>query len=206
MDLVRARELADSAPSAGCVPRLKAWARMGPSGAAGREPVEDAPRASAGPHPLDLPTAAQGMALAAVDSGRRTVEPGSDALTTDSEQPGASRRLGSLTSCALETGSRQTAGVPHWPVATPSAGGWADQPDPADRSSIDHPRPSRLPGGKATGRSFRRPRDAWPPMPIIRLDRAATSASATRPSGEFRGARRDSPDLFLACARQLPAA
>jgi hypothetical protein len=30
------------------------------------------------------------MALAAVDSGRRTVEPGSDTLATDGEGPGAS--------------------------------------------------------------------------------------------------------------------
>jgi len=90
MDLARARELADSA-----VGWLRAQAEgLGEDGAfwggASRSaPVEDEPLAGAGPHPLDLPTAAQGMALAAVDSGRRTVEPGSDALATDGERPGA---------------------------------------------------------------------------------------------------------------------
>ena len=33
-----------------------------------------------GPHPLDLPTAAQGVALSALDSGRWTVRPGSNLL------------------------------------------------------------------------------------------------------------------------------
>jgi hypothetical protein len=35
-----------------------------------------------GPHPLDLPTAAQGLALSALDSGRWSVEPGSHRLET----------------------------------------------------------------------------------------------------------------------------
>jgi hypothetical protein len=90
-DLVRARELADNA-----VGWLRAQAEgLGEDGTfwgggSRGAPVEDEPLASAGPHPLDLPTAAQGMALAAVDSGRRTVEPGSDTLATDGEGSGAS--------------------------------------------------------------------------------------------------------------------
>ncbi len=42
---------------------------------------------SAGPHPLDLPTDAQGLALSAVDSGRWTVEPGSHVLLANGEGP-----------------------------------------------------------------------------------------------------------------------
>ncbi len=49
--------------------------------------MDDDPPASAGPHPLDLPTAEQGVALAAMDSGRWTVEPGSGALAADGEEP-----------------------------------------------------------------------------------------------------------------------
>lgn len=43
---------------------------------------------SAGPHPLDLPTDDQGLALAALDSGRWTVEPGSHTLAVHGEGPG----------------------------------------------------------------------------------------------------------------------
>jgi hypothetical protein len=49
---------------------------------------------SAGPHPLDLPTAAQGLALAALDSGRWTVEPGSHTFSVHSEGPGPSDAVG----------------------------------------------------------------------------------------------------------------
>jgi len=38
-----------------------------------------------GPHPLDLPTAAQGLALGALDSGRWTVRPGSNQLAGTGE-------------------------------------------------------------------------------------------------------------------------
>jgi hypothetical protein len=40
-----------------------------------------------GPHPLDLPTAAQGLALSALDSGRWTVRPGSNMLASTGEGP-----------------------------------------------------------------------------------------------------------------------
>jgi hypothetical protein len=46
------------------------------------EDVTSAPIADGVPSPLDLPTAAQGQALAALDSGRWTVEPGEVALAT----------------------------------------------------------------------------------------------------------------------------
>jgi hypothetical protein len=58
-----------------------------------REPGED-PLASAAPHPLDIPTETQGVALAALDSGRWTVEPGTKRLTTHGEGPGPNDALG----------------------------------------------------------------------------------------------------------------
>lgn len=53
----------------------------------------DAPR-GAGPHPLDLPTAAQGLALSALDSGRWTLEPGSHVLVTHGEGPDPADAVG----------------------------------------------------------------------------------------------------------------
>jgi hypothetical protein len=64
------------------------------AGTAGRRvPAED-PLRSAGPHPLDLPTEEQGLALAALHSGRWTVEPGTDALAAKREGPEPSDALG----------------------------------------------------------------------------------------------------------------
>jgi hypothetical protein len=95
VDPVRARELVDSA-----VGWLRAQAEglgddgavwgAGPGGAAADE---DRVR-SGGPRPLDLPTGEQGMALAALDSGRWRVEPGSHALVAHGEGPGPSDALG----------------------------------------------------------------------------------------------------------------
>lgn len=48
----------------------------------------------AGPHPLDLPTEEQGRALAALASGRWTIEPGADALAAHGEGLGPSDALG----------------------------------------------------------------------------------------------------------------
>ena len=50
-------------------------------------PRDPDPRRGAGPHPLDLPTPAQGLALSALDSGRWTVEPGSNVLMAPGEGP-----------------------------------------------------------------------------------------------------------------------
>ena len=61
--------------------------------APGRPTGED-PLRHAGPHPLDLPTADQGLALAALDSGRWRVEPGTSALAVHGEGPGPSDALG----------------------------------------------------------------------------------------------------------------
>jgi hypothetical protein len=52
------------------------------------------PLGSARPHPLDVPTDEQGLALAALDSGRWIVEPGADALAGKGEGPGPSDALG----------------------------------------------------------------------------------------------------------------
>ena len=50
--------------------------------------------ATAAPHPLDLPTEEQGAALAALDSGRWSVEPGTEMLTSRAQGPGPSDALG----------------------------------------------------------------------------------------------------------------
>jgi hypothetical protein len=85
VDPVRVRGLIDSAIG---------WVRaqadgLGETGAGprGAAVVEDSVR-STGPQPLDLPTREQGMALAALESGRWRVEPGSHALVAQSEGPG----------------------------------------------------------------------------------------------------------------------
>jgi hypothetical protein len=52
------------------------------------------PLRGAGPDPLDTPTDDQGRALAALDSGRWTVEPGTSALAAHGGGPGPSDALG----------------------------------------------------------------------------------------------------------------
>lgn len=52
------------------------------------------PPQGAEPHPLDTPTAEQGVALAALDSGRWSVEPGSNALSTHGHGPGPIDAIG----------------------------------------------------------------------------------------------------------------
>jgi hypothetical protein len=60
----------------------------GKAGQPAKPPVDDGPRPSRpGPHPLDLPTASQGLALSALDSGRWTVRPGSNVLASTGEGP-----------------------------------------------------------------------------------------------------------------------
>ncbi len=86
VDVDRAREFVDGAgqwlndQAEGFVGEVALW--VGGLGAEG--PGRDATR-GAGPHPLDLPTAAQGLALSALDSGRWTVEPGSHVLVAHGE-------------------------------------------------------------------------------------------------------------------------
>ena len=52
------------------------------------------PLRGAAPHPLDLPTEEQGLALAALDSGRWTIEPGTESLAVRGDGPGPSDALG----------------------------------------------------------------------------------------------------------------
>lgn len=60
----------------------------------GRKVVRADPLGTAAPHPLDQPTDEQGLALAALDSGRWVIEPGADALGAKGEGPGPSNALG----------------------------------------------------------------------------------------------------------------
>jgi hypothetical protein len=46
------------------------------------------------PHPLDMPSDEQGLALAALESGRWTIEPGSEMLTAPAGGPGPNDALG----------------------------------------------------------------------------------------------------------------
>jgi hypothetical protein len=59
-----------------------------------RTAADEDPLRSVGPDPLDLPTRDQGLALAALDSGRWTVEPGSHVLVTHGEGAAPSDALG----------------------------------------------------------------------------------------------------------------
>jgi hypothetical protein len=52
------------------------------------------PLSGAGPDPLDTPTDEQGRALAALDSGRWTIEPGTSSLAATGDGPGPSDALG----------------------------------------------------------------------------------------------------------------
>jgi hypothetical protein len=52
------------------------------------------PLSSAQPNPLDVPSDKQGVALAALDSGRWTVEAGTNRLTSQGEGPGPQDALG----------------------------------------------------------------------------------------------------------------
>lgn len=59
------------------------------------EPVRwEDPLHGAGPDPLDVPTDDQGRALAALDSGRWRVEPGTSALSAIGDGPGPRDALG----------------------------------------------------------------------------------------------------------------
>ncbi|HTX10989.1 MAG TPA: hypothetical protein VME22_20360 [Solirubrobacteraceae bacterium] len=71
------------------------WSAPGPGWPVpGRKADPTDPLGTAGPHPLDQPTDEQGLALAALDSGRWIIEPGADALAAKGEGPGPSDALG----------------------------------------------------------------------------------------------------------------
>jgi hypothetical protein len=94
VDPARARELADTAGrwlsghADGLSSDAPFWGAFA-GRAAGHESVR-----KTGPHPLDLPTGEQGLALSALDSGRWTVEPGSSVLVTHGDGPGPSDPTG----------------------------------------------------------------------------------------------------------------
>jgi hypothetical protein len=60
----------------------------------GQNVVRADPLKGVGPHPLDVPSDEQGLALAALDSGRWIVEPGADTLAARGEGSGPSDALG----------------------------------------------------------------------------------------------------------------
>jgi hypothetical protein len=94
VDPARAKELADSAgrwfaaraESVG--DDVRVW------GAQPAQAPADDPSRRVGPHPLDLPTEEQGLALSALDSGRWTVEPGSNVLVANGEGLGPADAMG----------------------------------------------------------------------------------------------------------------
>ena len=81
------------AARAGRQPRRRAVPGRESAAACRRRRWED-PLRGAGPDPLDAPTDEQGRALAALDSGRWTVEPGTSALSSHGDGPGPSDALG----------------------------------------------------------------------------------------------------------------
>ncbi len=62
--------------------------------ASGPEATVVDPLTGAGPHPLDHPTRQQGQALAALDSGRWAIEPGTSALVARGDGPAPQDALG----------------------------------------------------------------------------------------------------------------
>jgi len=87
IDTERAKSYVDAA---GSWLRAQVEAFNTSSPPARRTPWEDSLR----PDPRDTPTEEQGRALAALDSGRWTVEPGTRALTAAGDGPGPSDALG----------------------------------------------------------------------------------------------------------------
>jgi hypothetical protein len=90
------REQAGAAGAAGFPGAM--WSDEPPAAADAPRPASappaDDPLTHAGPHPLDLPTANQGLALAALDSGRWRIEPGTSALSVVGDGPGPRDALG----------------------------------------------------------------------------------------------------------------
>jgi hypothetical protein len=60
----------------------------------GRDQPDQDPLKGAAPSPLDLASKEQGLALAAIDSGRWTVEPGTETLASHGDGPGPKNALG----------------------------------------------------------------------------------------------------------------
>lgn len=85
----RARELADLAGR---------WLGSQIQGPVARPRDQSEPQASSsrrdGPHPLDMPSDDQGLALSALDSGRWKVDPGTEELVQVHAGPGPSQPIG----------------------------------------------------------------------------------------------------------------
>jgi hypothetical protein len=94
VDPATAREWAESAGGWLSAQTESLGEQLSRRAAAGRSVVRADPLGAAQPHPLDLPSDEQGLALAALDSGRWIVEPGADALAAKGEGPGPSDALG----------------------------------------------------------------------------------------------------------------
>lgn len=88
------REQGDALGSASFDPGEDIWQPSGDRPAPSRLAAGEDPLRHAGPDPLDLPTADQGLALAALDSGRWGIEPGTDALSVHGDGPGPRDALG----------------------------------------------------------------------------------------------------------------
>jgi hypothetical protein len=84
----RVREVAESAGR-----WLKAQAQD-PAARSAAPPEQSGPRRLSGPHPRDVPTEEQGLALSALDSGRWKVDPGTNELLAEGEGPSPSQRVG----------------------------------------------------------------------------------------------------------------
>jgi hypothetical protein len=94
VDPERAREWITTAGGwLGAAARLGEEAELSTAGVGAPDPGTD-PMRGAAAHPLDLPTEEQGLALAALDSRRWTIEPGSTALVARGEGSGPAHSLG----------------------------------------------------------------------------------------------------------------
>jgi hypothetical protein len=87
---IQAERLGDEVASRSGGPRERSTR---PADRATADAVDD-PLRGAAPHPLDLPTEEQGLALAALDSGRWVVEPGSRTLSGEGDGPAPNDALG----------------------------------------------------------------------------------------------------------------
>jgi len=89
VDPDRVREWVDTAGEWLRSQLADAAAGRGPSAPSGEDVFREAE-----PHPLDVPTLQQGTALAALDSGRWTLEPGTSTLSARGGGPGPRDALG----------------------------------------------------------------------------------------------------------------
>ncbi|MDQ6776125.1 MAG: hypothetical protein M3071_07900 [Actinomycetota bacterium] len=98
--------------------------------ARGSAPADDAvPVRLSGPHPRDVPTEEQGLALSALDSGRWKVDAGTNELISDGQGPGPSQRGGLVDE--LRARDWITAGGEVTLVGRAALRRWEDGPPPS---------------------------------------------------------------------------